>query len=309
MGRHKRILLSFPAAAMAVLLAAPAPAAPAQEAPGGLIAFASDRDGDAEIFVMNADGTDVRQITHNEVADHSPDWAPDGRRIVFVHETGDFNVDLHIVDTTTGEERVFTSWRNWYESDPAWSPDGRWIAFASRHPDADGGDIEAVRIDRRRGRLIATQQENSTNVDPAWSPDGARLAFVEYYEAYDLFTTSFCCGHGFKRRTLTRDGATKLHPEWSPDGTRILFSRYKAAGNHGLYTIDPNGGAETVVFEGALDARSGTWSPDGGTIAFYAAPPLGDSDIYLIDADGSGLTQLTDDPASDQHPDWTPGPR
>lgn len=306
-GRH-RLLPGLAAALIALVLVAPAPTAQTQESPEGLIAFASDRDGDPEIFVMNADGTDVRQITHNEVADHSPDWAPDGRRIVFAHEAREYDFDLHIVDTFTGRERAFTSWRNWWETDPAWSPDGKWIAFASRHPDADGGDVEALRIDGRRLRLVATQQENSVNVDPAWSPDSKRVAFVEYYDAYDIFTTSFCCGYG-ARRTVTRDGATKVHPEWSPDGTRILFSQYTAAGRYGLYTIAPKGGAKTLVFGGALDARSGSWSPSGDAIAFYAAPALGYYDIYRIDVDGSGLTQLTDDVASDQHPDWSPGPR
>ncbi|MFN2588252.1 MAG: hypothetical protein ABR613_09065 [Actinomycetota bacterium] len=300
------------AGATALVVISPAPTASTSEAAttsqnGGRIAFSSTRaGGDAEIFIMDADGSNLRQITDNDGDDHSPDWAPDGRRIVFVHEPPDkANADLHIIDTVTGIERELTSWRYWYETDPAWSPDGKWIAFASRHPDADGGDVLALSVDGERCRLIATQQENSTNVDPAWSPDGKKLVFIEYYESYDLYTTRFCCNHGYKHRTVTSDGSQKWNPEWSPEGARILFSRGGAL-QGGLYTISPDGKDLRVVFVGGpLDARAGSWSPDGGAIAFYAQGGLG-YDIYRINADGTDLVRLTDHTGSDRHPDWSP---
>ncbi len=304
-----RLLL---AAATALVVISPPSDVPASETAatsqsGGRIAFASTRaGGDAEIFVMNADGSNLRQVTDNDGHDHSPDWAPDGRRIVFVHEPPDEeNADLRIVDTVTGVEREFTTWRYWYETDPAWSPNGKWIAFASKHPDADGGDVIALSVDRERSRYIAVQQENSTNVDPSWSPDGKKLVFIEYYDSYDLYTTRFCCSHGYKRKTVTSDGFQEWHPEWSPDGSRILFSRSAALFKQGLYTISPDGKDLRVVFEGPLDARSGTWSPDGRAVAFYAQGGAG-YDIYRINADGTGLVRLTDQTGSDQHPDWSP---
>jgi TolB protein len=278
----------------------------AQSVDEGRIAFASTRDGDAEIFVMDADGTNVIQITHNTVDDHSPDWAPDGRRIVFVREVGSENDDLYIVDTVTGKERAFTTARPWYETDPAWSPNGKWIAFASESPLRDGGDVVALRVDGNRSRAIAMQDENSTNVDPTWSPDGKRLAFIEYYDSFDLYSARFCCSNGYKRKTLTSDSFVEFHPEWSPDGSKILFGRSvdSSVFKNGLYTITPDGKTQTVVFEGPLDARPGSWSPSGDAIVFYAQGGAG-YDIYRINADGTGLTRLTDDLASDQHPDWS----
>lgn len=307
----RRRVAGLTAVVVTAVTVAPVPsrAQPVLQEPTGQIAFASTRDGDAEIYVMDADGSDLRQLTHNDVDDHSPDWAPDGRRIVYVHETGRFNDDLHIVDTVTGAVRELTSWRSWLENDPAWSPDGKWIAFASAHPDADGGDVIALSVDGRRSRYVAAQQENSTNIDPTWSPDGKRLAFIEYYDSYDMYTTSFCCNHGYKRKPLTNDAFQEWRPEWSPDGTKILFSRSVSSSvfKHGLYTISPDGRLQGVVFEGPLDARSGTWSPDGKAIAFYAQGGLG-YDIYRINADGTGLVRLTDETGSDQHPDWSPVP-
>lgn len=316
MGRSSIRGRRFVAGLVALAIAAPVPAATAsgrdarRQEPVGQIAFASTRaGGDSEIFVMDADGTNLRQMTHNRVDDHSPDWAPDGRRIVFVREDWAEDHDLHIVDSVTGLERQFTAWRYWYEDDPVWSPDGEWIAFSSKHPDGDGGDVIAMSLDGKRMRYVATQQENSTNIDPSWSPDGRRLVFIEYYDSYDLYTTSFCCGGGYRKSPVTSDPLQEWHPDWSPDGARILFSRSISTSvfKHGLYTTSPDGQDLRVVLEGPLDARSGTWSPDGRTIAFYAQGGLG-YDIYRVNVDGTGLMRLTDEAGSDQHPDWSPTP-
>lgn len=303
----------FLAAGMVLVLAPPYPARAssrtAQSPSGGQIAFASTRDGDAEIFLMDANGSNMRQITFNHDDDHSPDWAPDGRHIVFVRKpSGERNADLHIIDIVTGEERPFATKGYWLETDPVWSPNGKWIAFASQHPRADEGEIVARTVDGRRTRLVAAPNGEAINSDPSWSPDGRRLVFVEYlYETYDLFTTRFCCGHGYGHRSVTGDRLQEWHPDWSPDGTEILFSRSVSDSvfKHGLYTISPDGTDLRVVMEGPLDARSGSWSPDGRTIVFYAQGGLG-YDIYRIEADGTGLVRMTDEDGSDQHPDWSP---
>lgn len=313
-----RMLLGAVAAVLLLIFSSSAPALPSATAQSGhaepsseqgRIAFASTRDGDAEIFVMNADGSGVRQITHNEVDDHSPDWAPDGRRIAFVRNVSEGNRDIYIVDTKTGRERSFTAVKGFYETAPAWSPNGRWIAFAIENNLQDGGDVVAVRVDRKAFRMISAQDENSTNVDPTWSPDGKELAVVESYEYSDLYVAPFCC-QGYADRQLTNDTLEEMHPRWSPDGDRILFGRVVERNliKHGLYTISPNGGVPTVVFEGPLDARPGSWSPTGDQIVFYAAPVLTPYDIYRINPDGTGLARLTDHPASDHHPDWGPPP-
>ncbi|MDQ3956975.1 MAG: hypothetical protein M3273_01500, partial [Actinomycetota bacterium] len=121
--------------------------------------------------------------------------------------------------------------------------------------------------------------------------------------------TSFCCNHGYQKRTVTDDSLMEWHPDWSPDGTAILYSRSisRSVFKHGLYTISPDGTHHRPVFEGPLDARSGSWSSTGDAIVFYAQGGLG-YDVYRIDADGTGLTRLTDQSGSDQHPDWSPVP-
>lgn len=94
----------------------------------GRIAFASDRDGDMEIFTMNPDGGDVRQITRNKLADEFPNWSPDGKRIAFHRVDRAENFDVFSVRAQGGGLRRLTR-RPRPEGVPAWSPDGRRLSY------------------------------------------------------------------------------------------------------------------------------------------------------------------------------------
>ena len=90
---------------------------------GDRIAFTSDRDGDYEIFVMNADGTDVRQLTDNSGMDGIPTWSPDGKRIAFDSEwDGGSQIFVMNADGTNVHQLTNNDHRDW---DPSWSPDGK----------------------------------------------------------------------------------------------------------------------------------------------------------------------------------------
>ncbi|HAL47413.1 MAG TPA: hypothetical protein DCP37_06625, partial [Dehalococcoidia bacterium] len=96
---------------------------------GDLIAFESTRDGDYEIFVMNSDGTSIRQLTHNSAVDHQPAFSPDGSRIAFTSTRyGDRDIFSMNTDGSGVWQLTFNSAWDW---SPVWSPDGSRIAFAS----------------------------------------------------------------------------------------------------------------------------------------------------------------------------------
>src|SRR5689334_193771 len=92
----------------------------------GKIAFASDMDGDFEIYTINPDGTDLRQLTFNEFDDGAPEWSPDGQQIAF-HSVNEENRVHIFVMNADGSEQVDLLQEGSY---PIWSPDGTQIAFA-----------------------------------------------------------------------------------------------------------------------------------------------------------------------------------
>ena len=123
----------------------PAPAAPAQAAfPGhnGKITFSTDRDGDAEVYVMNADGTGQAPLTANTISDANPTWSPDGTRIAFERPEVFCAIWLMNADGT-GQAQVYPQ-----GADPAWSPDATQIAFSVHSGiavvDADGSGYHEV---------------------------------------------------------------------------------------------------------------------------------------------------------------------
>ena len=122
----------------------------------------SEREGDNEIYVMDTDGSNVVQLTHNTAFDTSPSWSPDGRRIVFVSDR-DEATEIYLMDTD-GSNVVQLTKNATYESVPSWSPDGRRIAFSS---DRDGqSHIYTMNWDGSNQRKLTSFGEN---MSPAWS--------------------------------------------------------------------------------------------------------------------------------------------
>ena len=128
------------------------------------IAFVSDRDGNDEIYVMDADGSNLTRLTNNPAIDDSPAWSPDGTKIAFVSYR-DGNEEIYIVDADGSSQTRLTD-NSASDCFPSWSPDGTKIAFSS---DRDGNDeIYVVDAD---GSSQTRLTDNSADDDqPEWSP-------------------------------------------------------------------------------------------------------------------------------------------
>ena len=104
------------------------------------IAFTSSRDGNLEIYVMEADGRNVRNLTNHHSWDAWPTWSPDGQRIVFASKRNGILADLYVMDADGKNTRQLTNFPG-DVGEPAWSPDGQKIAFSSSHIDIGAIDI------------------------------------------------------------------------------------------------------------------------------------------------------------------------
>ena len=146
---------------------------------GRRIAFSSNRDGKHEIYVMDADGSNVKRLTNNLADDVNPIWSPDGQKILFDSER-DGNREIYVMDADGGNQIRLTR-NNAADTTSTWSPDGSTIAFASNR---DTGppynpynlDIYLMNSDGSNVRRIVDDPE--FDAGPHWSPDGRKILFT-----------------------------------------------------------------------------------------------------------------------------------
>jgi len=253
----------------------------------GQIAFHSDRDGDFEIFVMNADGNDVRQLTDNTLFDGLPLWSPGGTRLTYGGNCADV-CDVMVINADgTGERSVF------HDGFPgAWSPDGKSIAFSA------GDGVYTINADGSDLRRVADPQFVTD-----WSPNGRQLLlgndFTGNLEIYllDLFTGGMT--------QLTHDPGIDGGAKWSPDGSRIAFNSNRDGGDGDVFVMNSDGSGVTPLTQNdGIEDGVGEWSPDGTQLAFSSTRD-GDEEIFVMNADGTGPTQLTLNVGiSDGGPSW-----
>lgn len=294
--------VSLAAAAPAVHDSAYANAWPQWSPDGRSIVFASTRDGDWEIYVMAADGTNPRRLTRSPGRDAHPSFFPDGRSIVFQSPRGHAvagQVDLYVMDADGGNQRRLVGSPG-FNAIPAPSPDGRRIAFDRGTRTTSGAyhtDLYLVDATGRRARRL-TANAWSSQV-PRWSPDGRRLAFYANPRGRDqLFLLDLGSG---AVTALAPSAAIDHAPAFSPDGRSVAFVSTRD-GPRDLYRVDVATGVVTRLTTGLDVWAQPSWSPDGRRILF-SAKATGVDQLYVVGAEGGGLTQLTGraDPASREH--------
>jgi TolB protein len=270
--------------------------------PGGRIVFRSDRDGNLEIYAMNADGSGVERLTNDGASDGGPAWSPDGLKIAF-DRAADPNADTHAIYVMNRDGSEVNAL--FAGTDPAWSRDGTRIAAAGESVSVLCGRIC---VSRTVHRIVAAHPDGSGLVvltssgvdrEPSWSPDG-RIAFTNTSaNGSDIFAIN---ADGTGLTNLTNDPAADESPAWSPDGTKIVF-RSNRTGVYDLYVMNADGsGVTALTADSAAEGRP-AWSPDGAKLAF-ASNRSGNYEIYVMNADGSGVVRLTDNPAVDARPAW-----
>lgn len=213
---------------------------PAISPDGSRIAFRSERGGTSDIYVMDRDGSDVRQVTRGMDA-WSPDWSPDGRTLVFSAIVSDpeaevYDSELFTLDLTVeNAEPVRLTHDPGMDTHPDWSPDGSRIVFASSR--ASTFDLYTVAPD---GSSMTQLTSGVTNdMQPAWSPDGARIAFERDARLDGDVWVMYADGSDISN--LTNSTGWDSEPAWSPDGTTIAFSTTRVAGGEEVFLMDAGG--------------------------------------------------------------------
>jgi ABC-type branched-subunit amino acid transport system substrate-binding protein len=264
---------------------------------GGKIAFNSDRDGNAEIYVMNADGSAPVNLTNNPADDFGPIWSYDGKKLLFT-STRDGNAQVYVMNQD-GSNPINVSKNSANDVFGALSPDGTQVAFVS-----DRGGRNHVYLMNADGSN-QTQLTNLQGTDefPGWSPDGKTIVFMSSLGGAngDIYTIHV---DGTGLVDLTNSSADDGLPMWSPDGTRITFTSNRD-GSEEVYVMNPDGsGVVQLTFSNSpIYNHKSAWSSDGKQLAFVSTRD-GNAEIYAMNADGSNLIRLTNNPYEDEVPAW-----
>jgi TolB protein len=310
---------------------------------GSRIAFTSRTPGSGQhdrICIVDTDGADRSCVTDPETTNRSPSWSADGNKIAFTSRRDD-DWEVYVMNADGSNQTNLTNRQGW-DSTPRWSPDGSMIAFkSSRHagdalsPSPEGSytiphteiwlmDNDGSDPRRLTANVSVEGHPDHTPVDeyPRWSPDGKRILFFSNRDGRRNLYFVDVDGSNLIQVTDKYDGPKCA--SWAPDASQIVFSSFERWNsyperrpNYETYLVDV-GSLEVINLTDSqdLDESCPAWSPDGGNIIFAARPndpllPAGsrtDYDIYVMDADGSSVTRLTDDPARDSEPMWSPQP-
>jgi len=343
---HGKLLQQVIGIALVMLFLVGCGAAPSPEPPtatpiggGGQIAFTSDRDGNDEIYVMNADGSGQANLTNHEANDERPSISPDGKQIAF-HSDRDGNWEVYLINADgTGLVRLTDT--PGYEGFPRWSPDGRHIVFVRELNvvvmDPDGSNQVNLTSDPWADLppvyMLSGGQMPGADLYPAWLPDGTQVVFLsvrdrsfqfyvvnvdgtrltildsglppgEFTSEERVFWVPTGLDQYYLNQSEMNDTGLALgeFPAWSPDGTRIAFHSDRD-GDMEIYVVSADRSEIVQLTDNEATDVSPTWSPDGTRIAF-ASNRDGNLEIYAMNADGTEQTRLTDNSASDYQPSW-----
>ena len=288
----------------------------------GQIAFASDRYGTMQIFLMDLATKKDRPITPSKISACQPTWSPDGSRMAFTSpcpskQDSYPGSNIYMIDVDTAgnpDQASLTQITSGLEGDydPAWSPDGKRIAFTSLRDGRSG--ISMLNLDDKS--ILALSLGTYMDKQPAWSPSGMQIAFVRMAPFSQIW---WMPDNGNPQTLFSVKGPmNNLWPAWSADGSVIFYSQSSVDSNIPLLVYrrfeDRNTSTETRIPANAnrnIGPIAGVHvSPDGYWLTFESWTQSDNKainhDIYIMNANGSNLERLTTDPGFDFYPVWRP---
>jgi carboxymethylenebutenolidase len=276
----------------------------------------SDYRLEAEIWMMNSDGSQAVRLTRNTTDDLGAVWSPDGKTIAFygVQFAPDSRGQLtagapHIfmVDVGTGvQTQLLTDQREPVRGRfPSWSPDGQTIAFDTAGP---GSNIAVINIDGT-GLTQLTHDAAARNIRPDWSPDGRKIAFARGPAGNEQIFTMNADGSSVVRLTDPNAGGQGNAPDWSPDGRTIVFQSRRDStaqpAHDQIYLMNADGSGQRRLTNHPRPDADPEWSPDGRMIAFDRRIEARNVDqVFVMSAEGGQAMPLTDLPSASGHAAW-----
>lgn len=269
--------------------------------PSGKIVFTCQiGNTSSQLCLINADGTNWRQLTSDPVKHWYASLAPDGLSVIYSAYLRDNVYEIYELTLASGQVKQITDNLGVLKA-PEISPDGSAIVFGLGTPDA-GEQIWAADRSGSNVRKIYGQ-----GWDPSWSPDGTQILFASDYEgAIQLYVINVN-GSGLKR--ITDFNALRGRSDWSPDGAWMVTYNGEAW-HREIFIFRPDFSDKRQLTPSGGNSQGPGFSPDGQWVVFtsyfdHYNDDLG-CEIYIIRIDGTDLRRLTDNAYCDYQPRWGP---
>lgn len=268
------------------------------------ISMVCDRTSKKEIYAMDFDGSNTRQITHHRSVTLSPAWSPNGDKIAYSliakNRKNVKNTNLYEFDFKSSKIKMLSD-RMGINSGAHYHPDGKKIALTMSFL----GNPEIFIFDPDTKSVTRLTNNAGVDVDPNWAPDGKHLSFVSNRAGAAMVYRMNADGSDVRR--LTFAGSYNATPSWSPQNNKIAFAGW-IDGRFDIFLMNPDGTNIERLTKNQGNNEDPSFSPDGNFVVFSSSR-AGSKNIYVMNIDGTFVKRLTYGLGDCVSPRWSNPPR
>lgn len=254
---------------------------------GTRIAFIATRSGKKEVYVADFDGSNVRQLTHDNTISVHPSLSPDGRRIAYTGYQSGY-ADVYLIDLASGARNRIVNFPG-TNSGASFSPDGSRLALTI----SKDGNPELYTVSASGGGARRLTRTRGVESGPTWSPDGGEIIY-SFAESGGPQLYRISSGGGAGQRISTGYGNC-TEPNWSPDGKKVAFN-VRSGGDFQVAVLELAGGGTRILASGQNPA----WGADSRHVIFTEGGSL-----YMLDTVNSRKNKILDGLGKITEPSWS----
>jgi TolB protein len=254
---------------------------------GTKIAFIATRSGKKEVYVADFDGSNVRQLTHDNTISVHPSLSPDGRRIAYTGYQSGY-ADVYVIDLASGSRNRIVNFPG-TNSGASFSPDGSRLALTI----SKDGNPELYTVNASGGGARRLTRTRGVESGPTWSPDGGEIiySFAES-GAPQLYRISSGGGAG---QPISTGYGSCTEPNWSPDGKKVAFN-VRSGGDFQVAVLNLAGGGTRILASG----QNPIWGADSRHVIFTEGGAL-----HMLDTVSSRRNRILDGLGKITEPSWS----